>query len=78
MKINVSFDAIVLATLVKDGKDGKHYYNASIFDPNCGEVGSLSMSEDAYKSCKPDVTKSQKLYAEYNDTYKSFRIVGVK
>lgn len=78
MIIKCDFEGIVLATVVKEGKEGKKYYNASLFDPSSGEVGVLGMSEEAYASIKPDITKAQKLYGTYNDTYKAFRIIGKK
>lgn len=78
MIISVDFEAIVLATQIKEGKEGRKYYNASIFVPSSGEVGSLGCSEDAYNNIIPDVVSVQKLQAEYNDKYNSFRIVGVE
>ena len=78
MKVTVNFKAIVLATQVKEGKEGRKFYSASIFMPDSdGEVGSIGISEEAYKNCVPDVTAFQDLTAEYNDKYNSFRIVGV-
>ena len=79
MIVNVNFKAIVLATQVKEGKEGRKFYNASIFMPDSeGEVGSVGMSEDAYKSCVPDVSTPQTLRAQYNDKYNTFRIVGIE
>lgn len=78
MKVSVNFKAIVLATQVKEGKEGRKFYSASIFMPESdGEVGNIGMSEEAYKSCVPNITQIQDLTAEYNDKYNSFRIVGV-
>lgn len=77
MIISVSFEAIILATTTKEGKEGRKYYNASIFVPSSGEVGSLGCSEDAYNHIVPDVAMPQIVRAEYNDKYNSFRIVGV-
>lgn len=77
MIISVDFEAIVLATTTKDGKEGRKYYNASIFVPSSGEVGSLVCTEDAYNNIIPDVVNVQNLHAEYNDKYNSFKIVGV-
>lgn len=78
MKVTVNFKAIVLATQVKEGKEGRKFYSASIFMPDSdGEVGSIGISEEAYKNCVPDVSALQELHAEYNDKYNSFRIVGV-
>ena len=79
MKVQVKFKAIVLATQTRDSKDGRKFYNASIFIPDSdGEVGSIGISEDAYKKCIPDVTTPIELTAEYNDKYNSFRIVDVE
>lgn len=79
MKVSVNFEAIVLATQVKEGKEGRKFYSASIFLPDSdGEVGSIGISEDAHKKCIPDVTTPVKLTAEYNDKYNSFRIVNVE
>ena len=79
MKVTVKFEAIVLATQSRDSKDGRKFYNASIFLPESdGEVGSIGISEDAYKKCIPDVKSPVMLTAEYNDKYNSFRIVDVE
>ena len=79
MIVKVKFSAIVLATQTKEGKEGRKFYNASIFLPDSdGEVGSVGMTEDAFKECIPDVTTPVLLRAEYNDKYNSFRIVGVE
>lgn len=79
MIVKVNFKAIVLATQVKEGKEGRKFYNASIFLPDAdGEVGSVGMTEDAYQHCIPDVSSEQILKAEYNDKYNSFRIVGIE
>lgn len=78
MKVSVNFKAIVLATQAKEGKEGRKFYSASIFMPySDGEVGNIGMSEEAYQSCRPDVSSEQELHAEYNDKYNSFRIVGI-
>ena len=79
MKVTVKFNAIVLATQSRDSKDGRKFYNASIFMPDSdGEVGNIGISEEVYKKCVPDVTAVQTLTAEYNDKYNSFRIVGIE
>ena len=78
MKINVQFKALVLATQVNESKDGRKFYNASIFLPeNNGEVGVVPVSEDAYHNIVPSMDTPVLLSAEYNDKYNSFRVVGV-
>lgn len=75
MKINCNFDATVLATNVNTSKDGREFYNATIFIPSTGEAGAISISEDIYKSISPN--ESYNFKAEYNDKYSSLRVVGI-
>lgn len=76
MKIACNFKAQVLATNINTSKDGKEYYNATIFIPETGEAGAISISEDTYKSIIPSESYSFK--AEYNDKYSSLRVIGVE
>lgn len=75
MKINCNFRAQVLATNVNNTKDGKSYYNATVFIPSTGEAGQLNISENLYNELSSGVTYDFK--AEYNDKYNNFRVVGL-
>ena len=76
MKIACNFSAQVLAKNVNTSKDGKEYYNATIFIPSTGEAGAISISEDTYKSITPGEPYS--FNAEYNDKYSSLRVIGIE
>ena len=59
-----------------DGNDGRKFYRMSIDQD--GEAGNISMSEEAYKSIQNTFKKYSPvtLSCEYNDQYKTMRIVG--
>lgn len=75
MKINCNFSAQVLATNVNNSKDGKSYYNATVFIPSSGEAGQLNITESMYGVLESGNTYDFK--AEYNDKYNNFRVVGL-
>ena len=78
MKINSNFDAIVLSKKENVTSEGKHYFNLTVFIPETGEAGQLPCSESVFGDLKDNsLNKPIKLYSEYNDSFKSFRIVGV-
>ena len=78
MKNKMSMQCIGLSLKVNESKDGKNYYQISIDQD--GEAGSISLSEDAYKSIKDTFKKyvPYQLTVEYNDQYKSLRVVGIQ
>lgn len=75
MKINCNFRAQVLATNVNNTKDGKSYYNATVFIPSTGEAGQLNINENLFNDLSSGETYDFK--AEYNDKYNNFRVVGL-
>lgn len=75
MKISCNFSAQVLATNINESKDGKSYYNCTVFIPSSGEAGQLNISESVFALLESGNTYSFK--AEYNDKYNNFRVVGV-
>lgn len=78
MKINANFDAIVLSKKENVTSEGKHYFNITVFCPESGEAGQLPCSESVFGEIKDSVlNKPVKIFAEYNESYKSFRITGI-
>lgn len=75
MKINCNFSAQILATHVNYSKDGKPFYNATVFIPSNGEAGQLNISENIFNELESGSAYDFK--AEYNDKYNSFRVVGL-
>ena len=77
MKTKVMMSAIGLSIKENEGTDGKKFYKMSIDQD--GEAGSLSMSEEAYKMIAASFKKYSpvSLTCEFNDQYKTLRIIGV-
>lgn len=75
MKINCNFSAQVLALNVNNSKDGKSYYNATVFIPSSGEAGQLNITDSLFAMLESGNTYDFK--AEYNDKYNNFRVVGL-
>lgn len=76
MKTKVNFSAVGLSVKEETGKDGSKFYKMSIDQD--GEAGTLSMTEDAYKSISGIFQKYKpvNISAEFNDQYKSLRIIA--
>lgn len=77
MKNKLKMSAIGLSLKVNESKDGKHYYQISIDQD--GEAGSLPISEECYLGVK-DIFKKYSpvnLDCEYNDQYKTLRVIGI-
>lgn len=77
MKTKVTFNAIGLSLKEESGKDGGKFYKIAIDQD--GEAGTLSMTEDAYKGIVQNFQKYKptNFVAEFNDQYKSLRVIGV-
>lgn len=77
MKTKVTFQAIGLSLKEESGKDGNKFYKVAIDQD--GEAGTLSMTEDAYKSIVSSFQKYKptSFTAEFNDSYKSLRVIAV-
>lgn len=75
MKINCKFSCQVLATNINTTQDGKSYYNTTVFIPSTGEAGQLNITEKIFNDlvCGSSYTFN----AEFNDKYKSFRVVDI-
>ena len=64
---------MVLARNETPSNDGKtNYYNLAIMTDE-GQAGNMSCTRDVYELVEP--MKVQTFVAEYNDTYKSFRLL---
>ena len=76
MKTKVIINAVALSLKEDQGKDGGKFYKISIDQD--GEAGTLSISEEAYKSLQPSFLKYKPitLTAEFNDQYKSLRVIS--
>ncbi len=78
MKIYTSFEALVLATISTQSKDGQNtYYKASLMDLISKEAGSISCSKEVADMIKPMM--EYKCTAVFDNTYNppSFRITMV-
>ena len=78
MKIFNQFVAYGLYVKMNTGKEGNKFYQVSLDQD--GECGTLPMTEDAYLSIEKSFArfKPYQFQAEYNDSFKSFRITGIK
>ena len=77
MKTKLKMSCIGLSLKDNESKDGKHYYQLSIDQD--GEAGSLPISEECYLNVK-DVFKKYSpvsLDCEFNDQYKSLRVLNI-
>lgn len=78
MKNKLQMSAIGLSIKKTEGREGRMFYQISIDQD--GEAGTLPLTEDAFNI----ISGSFKRYApvtltcEYNDQYKSLRVIGVK
>lgn len=77
MKLKSVISCIGLSVKSEVGKDNNHFYKISVDQD--GEAGTLPMSEDAFKSIENSFKKYSptQLTVEYNDQYKSMRVIGV-
>ena len=77
MKTKVLFNCVGLSLKEEKGKDGQSFYKMSVDQD--GEAGTFSMTEDAYKSIVGTFARYKpcSVTAEFNDQYKSMRIIGV-
>ena len=78
MKVKTSLSCIGLSLKENEGKEGRKFYQISIDQD--GEAGSLPISEDVYNLAKGTFKKYSPciLQLEYNDQYKSARVIGYK
>lgn len=76
MKTKVTFNAVALSLKEETGKDGGKFYRMSIDQD--GEAGTLPMTEESYKGIVGIFQKYKPvtINAEYNDQYKSMRIIS--
>ncbi len=77
MKVKGVISCIGLSIKSETGKDNNHFYKISIDQD--GEAGTLPMSEDSYKLIENSFKKYSptQLNVEYNDQYKSLRVIGI-
>lgn len=77
MKLKMVISCIGLSIKESVGAEDKKFYKMSIDQD--GEAGTIPMSEEAYKSISAVFKKYSPvtLSCEYNDQYKSMRILGV-
>ena len=77
MKIKFNVSAIGLSLKENIGKEDKKYYQISIDQD--GEAGTLPLSEECYKIASPTFKKYSPvtLNCEYNDGYKTVRVIGL-
>lgn len=77
MKVKFNVNAIGLSLKENEGKEGRKFYQISIDQD--GEAGVLPLSEEAYKLVAPTFKKYSpvSLSCEYNDAFKSVRVLGV-
>lgn len=76
MRVKLMISCIALSIKETVGNEGRKFYQMSIDQD--GEAGNISMSEEAYKSIQNTFKKYSPvtLSCEYNDQYKTMRIVG--
>lgn len=78
MKNKVLLNCIALSIKENEGKEGRKYYQISIDQD--GEAGTISMTEEAYLNIKGVFKKYTpcSLTCEYNDQYRTLRVLHVK
>lgn len=76
MKTKLSMNCIGLSLKDNVSKEGRHFYQMSVDQE--GEAGTIAMTEECYLSIKDTFKKYSPvgLTVEYNDQYKSFRILA--
>ena len=73
MKIKCEVSLLVMCKNEKVGADGKSkYYNLAVLADG-GEAGNVSCNEDVYNLVS--IGTPQRFLAEFNEQYKSFRLV---
>lgn len=77
MKTKVLMNVVGLSLKEEVGKEGNKFYKISIDQD--GEAGTLSMTEEAYKSIAGTFAKYKPttLTCEFNDQFKSLRVIGI-
>lgn len=75
MKLLMTGNYQILKALEEPGKEGKTYYKISIFDPDSGEAGVISCTEDVIK--KAAINKINYVVIEYNDKTNWLRAVNI-
>ena len=74
MKLKVNFKGVAINKKEEKSRDGqKTYYRMSIDQD--GEAGTVGITEDIFNQVER--FKEYDFVGEYNDMYKSFRIIGV-
>lgn len=78
MKNKLLLNCIGLSIKETEGKDGRKFYQISIDQD--GEAGTLPMNEDTYLNIKGVFKRYTpcSLTCEYNDQYRSLRVIGFK
>lgn len=76
MKLRTKLSVIGLSLKVNEGKEGNKFYQISVDQD--GEAGTLPMTEEAYLNIEKTFNKyyPTELTCEFNDQYKSMRVVG--
>ena len=77
MKVKFAISCIGLSIKENVGKEDRKFYQISIDQD--GEAGTLPLSEEAYKNISPVFKKYSPvtLTCEYNDNYKTVRVLSV-
>lgn len=78
MKNKMMMSCVALSLKENEGKEGRKFYQISIDQD--GEAGTLPITEEVYLNAKGVFKKyaPATLTCEYNDQYKTVRVIGMK